>query len=371
MNSKLRIFDQNYIDADLLASYSASSEKGAFPIENAFNGARRAKVWRSNGFFKIEAANGQIVFNEGGPNLTAIILPAEYVSTVTFLSAVKAALELQGAFTYTVTQLPSFRFRIQASSAFSLVCSDLGFTSLSVLGFASTDRSSATAHTADFLKISTGEFIDFDMGISSKPSAFAMLGPRNLPLKLSPNGVFKLKGNHTNNFLNPVYSQTLTYDSEVMAVLSDETLDSMALRFWRLEFSDQNPNGFVEIGAFFLGTYFSPQRGRGQFPFSSGYIDRTENVTSEGGQLYADIKEQTQEFNFEWSGLEIVDVEAITDFFRRYGLGYSFFVSFDSGSVFSSRKERMIKLVKFSAQPGYTLVSPNNFNCSMKFQEEI
>lgn len=373
----VRILDTNYVDIELLANSSVSSEQTSFPVTNAYNLQRRSKVWRSEGYFNVTALNSDIVFNDGSGNVTASIAVAEYDSTSSFMAAIDAALESAGVANYTITQNTNFKFVISSdlsggATVFELITTDAGFTAAEMLGFdILTDKTGASSYTADVLIISTGEFIRWDMGISSLPSAFSMIGPRNKPLKLSPSGTFTLKGNFTNNFTNPYYSQVLSYDDEVIAVMSETTLADTGLRYWQVEFEDQNPNGYVEVGAFFLGTYFSPIRGRVNFPFVSQYVDRSQTIFSEGGQTYADIFEQSQKYNIVWNGLQKEDIEDITEIFRVYGVAKPFFISFDSSAAFSDEFNRFLKFVKFQEEPSFRLVSPNNFVCEMTLREEL
>jgi hypothetical protein len=260
-----------------------------------------------------------------------------------------------------------------ASGTFSIIWTDPSSADMAgILGFdTATDDTGALTYTADVLKINTEEFVLFDMGVASKPQAFILTGARNRPIKLSENAVIKIEGNYTNNFSSPIYSKTLTYDDEVIAEISDTYLYTEGLRYWRLYIVDQNPNGYLEIGSFFLGQYFSPERGRAQFPLASSFIDRSTVITSEGGQIYSDVYEQSQGFSINWLGLQKDDIDTITDIFRTYGKSYPFFVSFDSNEAFSSSLNRYLKFVYFSSEPKFNLISPNNFTCSMEFREAL
>lgn len=381
MRGKLRLFTDNYIDVDRLASYTVSSEKTSFPVENAFNSQRRSKVWKSDGYFNIDSTNDTLIIRESvGVDLTVTLANGEYTSTTAFMSALAVALDAAGASTYTVTQNSYFKFVITSNGLggggiFQIMTTNVLSTLAPVLGYdILANKTGALTYTADVLKISSpGEFILFDMGIASFPDAFIMTGPRNSALPLSPSGTFKLQASYTNNFAAPVYNETLVYDDEVIVKFADgdDTLDVNGYRYWRVVFEDQNPNGCVSIGSFFLGKFFAPERGRAQYPFKTEYIDRTQTIFSEGGQSYADVFQQSQGYSIEWFGLEKEDIDSITEIFRDYGTGYPFFVSFDSGEAFSTSVNRFVKLVKFSGEPNIELVSPNNFRCTMQFREEL
>jgi hypothetical protein len=295
------------------------------------------------------------------------------------MAAVDAAFEAIGAANYTVTQNANLKFVITSdlsggASAFQLRWTHANSAAMAALmGFdTATNDTGASSYVSDLVRLHSEEFILWDLGISSNPDSFVMIGPRNSPIKLTPSAVIKLEGNETNNFSTPSYSTTLTYDDEAIIKLSDSGLHTGGLRYWRLSITDkENAYGYVEVGAFFLGEYYSPTTGRVQFPLDSSFIDRSTNVFSEGGQSFSDIREQSQEFSVEWFGLTKTDIEDITEIFRDYGIAKPFFVSMDTAAVYSSLANRRLKFVKFASEPSYTLEAPNIFRMDMKFREEL
>jgi hypothetical protein len=378
--SCLRIFFTNYVDEDILANSDVSSEQAAFPVTNAYNKQRRGKVWRSNGYYQVTASNNQIIFRESaGVDLTASIVAGEYRSTSAFVAAVKAALEAVGDSTYTVTCASADGFKIKIVSngsggggVFHLVCSDSDFSAASLLGFATDDRIDASlTRTSDYLRINSSEWIEWDLGVSTIPTGFAVIGPRNTPLKLSPGGTYKLQASHTSNWDTPPFETTLTYNDNALYVADEDGLVATGYRFWRFLIQDQNPNGYVEIGAFMLGDYFDPTRGRVQFPLSVDLVDRTDILFAEGGQSYADNKPKTATYKLEWLGLKKEDIEDLEDEFVRYGIGQPFIVALDSDAVFSTSSQRRLLFCKFAQEPEFQLLSPNNFRASMVLREEL
>lgn len=378
MSSKslVRICDTNYIDTSILTFTDVSSEQAAFPVSNAYNLQRRSKVWRSNGYFKIEAGvNDTIIFNEGGGDLTATIVAGEYTSSSALATAIDTALTTApgASGSYTVTHNSEYKFVITKSAGtFTIKWSHASTNAEDTLGFAAVDDTGALSYTADFVRIHSEEFILLDFGIETLPTAFFLIGPRNRAIRISPSATIKLQGNPTNNFSMPEYEQTLTYDDEVIALISDTGLHTQALRYWRIQIVDRdNPQGFVEVGAFFLGTFFDPNRGRVIFPFNSGFIDRSTTVFSEGGQTYSDSRNQAQQFSLTWKGLEKADIEEIYTIFNRLGTSKPFFVVFDAEQAFSTALSRMTKYVKWDSPPQWVLETPNNFSMQMIFREEL
>lgn len=375
-----RLFDNNFADIDIIANYDASSEDAAFPIENAFNKQRRSKVWRSAGYFNITSSNNTIIFRETvGVDLTATITVGEYTSITTMCTAIKTALEAAGASTYTVTNssTTSFKFRITSNGSggggiFQLMLTDVLFTADGILGFDDTiDFTGALTYDADYLRINTSEYILFDLGVSSNPTAFALCGARNRALKISPTATIKLQGNETNNWTTPSFTTTLTYDDSVIVEMSATGFHTSELRYWRVLFEDQNPLGYIEVGAFFLGEYYAPTQGVVQFPLQSSYIDRSEITYSEGGQEYSDIREKSQSFSVTWNGLTKTEIEDIDEIFNVYGTSLPFFVSMDSDEVYSSVLNRRVRFVKFADEPSYSFISPNLFTMTMQFREQL
>jgi hypothetical protein len=370
-----RILSENYLQLDTLANNFVSSEQAAFPVLNAYNAQRRSKVWRSNGYWEITAANQTLTFKETGlaSTLSALVAVDEYESTTTFLAALKAAMEAVSVDTFTCSvDTATKKIKIQSSGTdFQIV----GGTLAPVIGFTTVPKTGALTYTADELRIHTSEWIKWDFGISSNPDAFVLIGKRNSPINISPSAVIKLQGNATDIWTAPEYEAVITYDDEIMAEFKVDGADGLAdqaARFWRLLIEDtQNPNGFIEIGALFLGKYFEPTRGAIQFPFSGAYIDRSNVVFSEGGQTYSDVRQKSDSFDVTWSALTTAEKEAIDLIFAEQGISNAFFIAFDPKLAFSSRENYWTRFVKFESAPRYSLENPGFWTVSMSLREEL
>lgn len=381
--SCFRLMNENFLDLDLLADSDYSSQQSLFPITNVYNRKRRTKVWRTNGYWNVEAGSNTIVFRETvGVDLTASIAVAEYVTIATFMAAIKAALEVAGDSTYTVTQNSNLKIVVSSNGSggggiLQLMWTDAdSLTMAGYMGYSTAaNDTGALTYTADFLRIHAGgynsEFAFWDMGISSNPRSFILIGARNSPIKISSTATITLQGNHTDSWGSPVYSEVVPYDTEAMVLLGDGGLHTEPLRFWRLVLDDQNVLGYIEIGDLYLGDNLVFDRGAVDFPLSVKLLDRSENISSEGGQTYSDIKEKTASYSFKWNALVKEDMEQITDFFDQVGTSLPFFISMDSSSVFSSSASRYVKYVKFLSEPTYELISPDYFQCNMDIREEL
>jgi len=372
-----RIFTENYADQDILAYYDASSEQSAFPVENAFNYQRRSKVWRSNGYYIVTTTNNILNFRDytAGTDLYAILNTGTYTSTTDFATEVQRAMNAAGGdATYSVTH-DGFRFSFTTQApADGMYMYFATSTCASLIGLTQNHGTLSTlVEVMDDIVITTEEFIDIDMGLATDPQAFIMLGLRNSAMPIPPTGVVKLQANATANFTNPSYNTTLTINDSAISLLSSTTLSGTAYRYWRIHFDAEcaSPLGYVQIGALFLGNCFDPARGRPQIPLSQSYIDRGQTFFSYGGQSFSDVSEVTSSFDVDFYGLEKADVEELDDFFAKVSTCKPFFVSMDSGEVFSTDYNKRIILCKFDSEPSWSLESPNNFSYKMSLREEL
>jgi len=373
----LRLFSENYADSESYANLLKSSEQANFPATNLLSKIRRSKVWRSNGYFKIESGSNTITFRDSAStDLVATIAAGEYSTTALFMAAVDSAFESAGAANYTITQNSSLKFVITSdisggATAFKIIWS-ASAAMAGIMGFDVADLSGAISYTSDYLKIHTDEFVTFDLGLPSLINAFTLTGPRNRAIKLSTTATLKLQGNYTNSWTSPAYDSTLTYNDEIIYAMSETDFSlGTPLRYWRLQLVDQNPNGYIEIGSIFLGTWYAPTRGAAQFPLKSALDDRSTTIYSEGGQSFSDVLEKTQNYSADWVGLNKDELDEILKIFANFGTSYPIFIMFDSQAAFSPSINRFLKLVKFKDSPQFELRSPNNFSMSMSFREEI
>lgn len=382
-NNCTRLFFDNFADTDVISNYFVTSQQSAFPIENAFNRQRRSKVYRSGGFFRVESGSNSIIFREtsGGPDLEAVISATDFTSLTAMCAGIKTALEAVGGSVYTVTNsiTTNWKFKIESDGAggtgvFHLMLTDVGFTAASLLGFATDSdfTDSSLIRYSDFLKINTSERITFDFGLSTNPQGFGLVGPLNKPLKLSPGGTYRLQANHTNSWDTPPFSLTLTYN-DLCFFVSNATggLFDTYYRYASLEFLDQSPLGYIEVGAILIGNYFDPSRGGMVYPVGINPLDRTQTVYSEGGSGFSDIRDPTTAYAVKLNALKKADCEALENYFRRYGTGLPFFAALDTGMHFSTSVNRRFILCKFAGEPKFDLTSHDYFSATMILREEI
>jgi hypothetical protein len=373
------IMTNNFLDPTVVSNTTVSSEQTAFPASNVYNAQRRSKVWRSNGYWEITSANKTLIFRETtSVNLTATLTEGSYASDALLFAEIKSKMQSAGSSTYTLsrdTTTSKVKFAsngIGGGGIFEIIwTSSTGMASL--LGFDSTESDTGSlTYIADELNIGSGEWFKWDMGISTNPKAFILIGKRNEAIQITPSAIIKIQGNETDYWTSPTFEQTLVYDDSAISSISTNGLHTQELRYWRLLITDiNNANGYCEIGCLFLGDYIDMTRGAVQFPFNGKYVDRSITVFSEGGQSFSDIREKTEEFSIEWFGLTIAEKEQIDTHFNEYGTAVPFFISFDNEEIFSTNSNYYIRYVKFSDEPSYKLVSPGVYGCSMALREEL
>jgi len=374
-----RFMTSNLADTSTIADGSASSEQTPFPATNAYDSPRRSKVWRSSGYFEITSSNKTLVFEEtDGVDLTATLSEGGYATFALLAVEIKTQMEAAGSSVYTIgTESGTGKIEIVSDGGGGGGILDIEWTGstglASTLGFLTTeDDTGALSYVADVLRISTGEWIKWDMGLSSNPLAFVMIGPRNSAIKITPSSTIKLQGNETDVWTGPSYEQSIAYDDAAMIVLSSAGLHTGALRFWRILIEDiANSNGYVEIGQIFIGDYFQATRGAVQFPFTDRQIDRSATVFSQGGQSFSDIRQKSGRFPVEWFGLTTAEKESIQEHWRLFGKSIPFFVIMDPDEVFSSADSYYTKYVKYEGEPEFRLVRPGIWEAGMTLLEQL
>lgn len=379
--SCLRLLIDNYADNFAFSSLDASSEQSSFPATNVTARKRRAKSWRTGGYWNIELGSNTIIFQEdGATDLTATIPDGAYSSTTSLLAAIKAAFEntTTSGVTYTVSiDATTNKIKIESDgnggATLDILWTDAGSTDMAaILGFSS-DDTGALSYVADTLKIATEEFLLFDLGLPTTIEAFALVGERNEPIALSPSATIKLQASETDEWVTPSFETTLSYDGNSILYLTETGIDSGTMyRYWRVSIVDnENANGYIEINAVFLGNQFRPTNGRAQFPLTSGLQDASVTVTAEGGNTFSSNKPRNQNYQVRWFNLSKQEVEDIEDLWQVYGTSQPLFLSLDTAVAWSSSQNRRLIMARFSDEPSWQLERPNLFTMTMSFVEEI
>lgn len=240
--SKLLI---SYVNDWAAGTVTASSEHPSFPAINTqhrwFKKVYRSKYGAGSGWglFRFTATDNLIYFDEGGGTLTATIAAGDY-DTTTACAAIKAAMEVAGALTYTVTYSDTTKlFTIAGSGNFVLELSGTTNAAWTKLGWTSgVDTASAATHTAEVVRIHTSEFLYGDLG-STKTILEIVIKNHNLSASASVTARL-----YSDAFVTLVDSVVLTYHAGQIGIRT-----SKSVRYIAIEVSDPtNPDGYIEIG---------------------------------------------------------------------------------------------------------------------------
>lgn len=378
--SLFMVLDTPLTDPDVVANAYKSSQKAAYPVSNVYDLERRRKAWRSDGYWDLTGAV-TIVFQESaGVNLTATLAATEYTSNTDLYAAIKTALEDAGVGTYTVARdATTGRIKITQSVAGGATVFRLMWTSASALGAllgydTSADDTGATEYEADLLRIHTSEWLEWDLGLPSNPTAFVALGERDTPIPISPNATVKLQANHTRNWSSPAVDLTLTYRDNILAYLDADGIGGTGAgyRYWRLVITDvENPNLYVQLGVAWLGRHVEISRGCPEFPLELQHKDYSDVQETESGQRYTAARSLTDIIPLTWAVLDTETKEALQNVWAFYARHSAFLVSMDPDNVFSTDGYSQVKLVQFENEPVARLVSPGNWSYSWLLREVV
>ena len=382
--SLFMVMDTPLNDPDVVPNSYLSSERAGYPASNVYDRERRRKSWRTAGYWNVESGSNVITFQESaGVNLTATIAVAEYVSTTTFLAAIVTALHAAAGRvgTYTAVQeTTTGRIKITQTVAGGATVFRLMWTVTPafgiILGFdTAADDTGALNYTADLLRIHTSEWLEWDFGIPTNPTALACFGERDIPLQISPTAVIKLQANHTRVWTAPALNLTVTYRENVLALLDPDGLAGAGLggyRHWRLVIEDKdNPNLYLQLGVVFLGSHVGTSRGCPEFPLEIAPKDYSVVQETTSGQRTTGRGPWTDSFPLNWAGLNIASKELLHGVWQEYGLHSAFIVALDRDNVFSTDGMDQVRLVRFDREPSERLVSPGVFQYAWSLREEL
>lgn len=380
MIQTVKLCDDNFIDGSFLSD-TVSSEHATYLYSQLLNKTRRSKFYRSQNTWEIVSGQNTLIFREtASTNITATVAAGTYTTSTSFYAAVKAALELTGDSTYTVSaDGTTGKIKIVSNGSggagvFKLVLDHADSAYMAgILGFATgAILELSLTYTADFLRMHTGEWFKWDFGTSTNPHALIMLAAKNGELGISPSATVTIQGSETDLWVTPSFEVVTTMTDFAVCYADKDGIGDQAYRYWRILIEDfDSPLGYIQINNLFFGAAFIPSRGSVQFGASFNPEDRSLVATLEGGQTFGESKSETERFSLEWFGLTYQEKERLSEIFKTYGLLNAFYIVVDSDSVISSDPAVMARWVKFSSNPTFTITSPNNYSCRMELREEI
>lgn len=354
--------DKDFTRPEQRVGVAFSSEDLNHPFAELDNDDSLGTVWRTSGYWLIDGANKDLVFNEGASNFTATIDEGEYHSDADFFAEVKAQMEAVGGETYTVSRDPvSKKIKLESSGGtFEVIWTDASNTMAELLGFDdNADSTGATEYEADVIALHTEEHVIWDFGSPVKPQYFAAIGQSSDDIRLKASATIQLMFNHTNTWSAPAQTITLEFNPRgIYAVGTDGIADDF-YRYAKFRVVDRdNPFGYIELAKISMGSFLDITQGAVQFPLNVVGIDKTVVSESIDGQLSSLERRTTTTASLRWFGLDAENKEKLDDhFFRDYKTARSFFIFLDRDAVFTTSAARSFIFARYTTPPGMRLVN--------------
>lgn len=379
------IFDQNLVDQR--ASFSYSSQQTAYPASNALDINRRARTWRSQGYWKIESGSNTLVIRDaaGGSDLTATVAAGTYASDTLFFAALKTALEAVSDSTFTITRdATTNAIKITAAlggaaTAFQIRGNAAGSAALApLLGFALSHLTGALFYVADVVRLHTEEHLIIDFGFPVSPTGVLGFADRNRPLRISSGATVKIQGNATDSWSSPQVEENLVVADYGIGVVNRYGLGGSAsaagtaCRYWKLLIQDfSNTYGHIELGALVIGTHIQLERGNAVYPLDVATEDLTSRAQTEAGQVVAAARNKTKNFRVRFDGATKEDADELEAVDETYGLHSVFAIVLDEEAAFSTDLMRWAKLVRFAEPANSQLISHENWSFEWNLKEAL
>jgi len=269
MRNNLYLFDKIVRDS-VLSPLVSSDYHPSFSAENIRNiwtdCFYRSKYGSGSGwgYFRVDTGNQWVDFNEGGGELSAQI-PAGNYDASSLCDAIKAAMELVGTLTYTVTYSDtSNKFTVASTATFSLLWASGSHLASSIgldIGFdVGSDDTGASSYTGDFPRMHNyaGVIIESGDGSAVETSGCAVFG-LNLTSAYQYFYLEKWTGSAWSKISDFSYSFTKKCGF-VSYPATGATKYRIVMRDWT------NTSGFSQVGVAVLGQVLELGRG---FEFGS------------------------------------------------------------------------------------------------------
>jgi hypothetical protein len=319
----------NNLAQDSITTVTASSSKTTFPVSN-IKQEFRAKEWRSNGNFVITSSNNTASLDEGSGALAVTVTTGTYTPE-TLAVAVKAALELLGANTYTVT----FSRSTGLWSITSTVNFSLSGTLLAVLGFTAS-ISGAMTYTSPNPAIHTEEWVLFDLRSTEPVDTVALLWERG-GYKLTDTAIIIVEANATNVWTSPAFTQTLTYNDKNEIAQAHFTAENY--RYWRIKIVDPTcVSVYVHLGVVVLGQSDQVIT-RTSNGFSFGVKDYSKVITTDFGQRYTDVYPKLKTLSLNFDVLDLDETTQLLALFDQVGTQSTIYISLDPAETMFTQNE--------------------------------
>jgi hypothetical protein len=166
------------------------------------------------------------------------------------------------------------------------------------------------------------DYIKWDLGAAQYVSCFILWNHN-----IRAGATIRLQGNATDSWGGtPAYDAAVTWNEDSLVhVLAS----AVSLRWWRFIVTDAgNPDGYIEAGYRFLGTYFQP--GESNATRVPSLIDPSEIAFSRGGQLTAAQLDGYDQMSYAFDAVSAADQATMKTMYRTLGMNRPFFIIEDS-----------------------------------------
>lgn len=316
-----------------------TSEDVNFPASNMTKHIR-SRVWRSSGYFIIDATNNAIDFLEVsmGTEYNAILTSGEY-TPIELATEIKTQMEAAGGVgIYTVSfSTVTGKWTIASSLGFFSILWDTGTNAATnigdTLGFdTASDATGNTSYTAGDIAIHTEEGVVFDLQVPTGIDSFALLfDPADLS-KMTQAAVLKLQASATNSWASPPLDITLSIDNDYQVATHFFT-SAETYRYWRVKIVDpKNPFLYVEIAKVILSEGIQltqvPEIG-----FLETITDNTTEVKNNFGHQYFDEFPLQRSLELNYSIMTESDLKTLQELYKRTGKSTPIGFCLDSGAT--------------------------------------
>lgn len=369
MGARLKFLPYNYIDENILANFSYSSQNPSYPASN-LQDPFRSKIWRSSGNFEVSFDENELVFNDGTDKVATLTIGV-YISGALMATELQTKLNaVSSGFTVTYSNTTN-KFTISKATTFVLkwsqstgVANLFGFNNL-------IDDTGRNNYESDSRRINwPAEWLKFDLGIARNPKGVVIIDNLEENIKIQPTVSIKLQGAFADSWNSPE-EITLDWDPSNISKINMNGLFSKPYRYIRLYLADvDNPLGFVQLGKLYIGDVYELESSDVQREFQEETVDLSELQRSINGELYSDNKPSFSTFSsvlIEFCNKN--DIDTIADVYANHRTYKPFFVSIDSEAKATNNINEWTKYVRFSEPPSKQTVTCSIWNCQFGLEE--
>lgn len=356
MNIKnARFCFNNYLES---GAFSASSSQSDYPASNLYS-TIRGDVWKNNGNFQISSENNKVYINGSTFTLTS----GNYTSAtlITHFNSVTSQ---------TLTRNLLGKFVITLGSSGTLNLSSQTNAVWETLGFLGTSDLTGTAFTADDRRYNNGEWLKVDMLIPQTVTFACLLPAAEEVFSASSATSILLQGNNIDDWTSPIESIAMTVnDAGAFAAPSEDAVTPC--RYWRIKINDWK-NSEISAAVGYIGSSTVTEDTNISIGFSRRYVDLSQKLYSESGQLYVDRKPRLRVIeSVNMLYLKDDDLEAMEQLVYDLRQGTPFILCIDPSTAVSRSLDHLTFYVQVEGDPVFTHVLRGYHNLSFSLRELV